>query len=411
MVFPFIIILSGFTIPKGIVITFALLLPFHLFIGIVITYVLKKMNNLLISGIGLVYILGVAFLWQFTAMGGSIQGIVFTVAATTIFFIWGVKSGTGNIRSDFHYFSGLIFHGASIFIISRAPTLKPFLSIAAGSTVLYVIAGLPLANRRFLIQETRRKANLRIIPGTIVRGNFIIVMDIIILMVLLSFWDTVLNAFLFAVKALAVILGKILAWLSSIFKPDTAKSEGGAPSMDLPPVGEYSNSILNTILSIIIFAILLFFVYLLIKYLVKNRKRLYAAFQAILSRLFSGFRNWSFDEQGYSDKQESLLKTEIKKKPSFLKRILSRKPSWKHMKDNFSRVRFIYTKLVSDSIRKGLDFSPMDTPYETVSRIHALEKDDLVSHDRIITEYNKVRYGEKEPTDETVNELKHIYIK
>jgi len=81
------------------------------------------------------------------------------------------------------------------------------------------------------------------------------------------------------------------------------------------------------------------------------------------------------------------------------------------MKDNSSRVRFIYAKFVSDNIRKGLSFSQSDTPDETVKHIHAMEKDSSVSHEKMRTEYNMVRYGEKIPSDNTVNELKQKYIK
>ncbi|MDD4666324.1 MAG: hypothetical protein PHC81_07300, partial [Clostridia bacterium] len=83
----------------------------------------------------------------------------------------------------------------------------------------------------------------------------------------------------------------------------------------------------------------------------------------------------------------------------------------KDMKDNASRVRFIYTRFVSDNIKKGLNFSPSDTPDETVKRINSMEKDSSISHERIRTEYNMVRYGEKVPSDDTVNELKQKYIK
>jgi hypothetical protein len=67
-------------------------------------------------------------------------------------------------------------------------------------------------------------------------------------------------------------------------------------------------------------------------------------------------------------------------------------------------------KFILDEIRKGFNFRSSDTPDETIRRIHALEKDDAISHDKLKAEYNKVRYGDKQPSDETVNELKQIYL-
>ncbi len=411
MVFPFVIIIAGFTITQEAVLAFALLLPVHLLIGIIITCMLIKTNNLLIAGIALAYVVVVTFIWQLTIMGGSFQEIIFTAVITAVFFMWGVKSGTGHTRIDFYYFLGLIIYGVSIFVISRAPALKEFLNITIGAAIIYVIAGLPLTNRRFLIQETRQKGSLKIIPGTVVRGNSIILVFIIIITVLLSFWDKFLNAIVTFAQTVAGIIIKVFNWLTSIFTGEATPNGGGAEDLGLPPADDSSSNIINIILTVITIAVLLVIAYAFIRNIIINHKRIYAAIQAFLSRLFSRFQRWSSTEQGYSDRQESLLKTNIMKRPSLLKRIFSRKPTWKDMKDNASRVRFIYTRFVSDNIKKGLNFSPSDTPDETVKRIHSMEKDSSISHERIRTEYNMVRYGEKVPSDDTVNELKQKYIK
>ena len=78
MVFPFVIIIAGFTITQEAVLAIALLLPVHLLIGIIITCMLIKTNNLLIAGIALAYVVVVTFIWQLTIMGGSFQEIIFT---------------------------------------------------------------------------------------------------------------------------------------------------------------------------------------------------------------------------------------------------------------------------------------------------------------------------------------------
>lgn len=413
MIFPLFIIAAFFAVPKDVVLSFTLLLPFSLLFGIAVTCVKEKIKNIFIFIIGLIYVAGVTFLWQYAAMGGSLQEILVTAAFTAGFFIWGIKSGTGNTRIDFYYFFGLVIYGASILFINNAPNLKEFLNITIAAAILLVFAGFPLANRRFLIQETRQKSSLKIIPGTVVRGNIIIVIGIIIATVLFSLWDTVLDAIVTAAKAIVVFIIKAINWFSSLFMPEETQSEGGgAQDLELPPGGE-TNSVVNIILTVITVGIFLILIYTLVKYIVKNHKRIYAAIQSFFSRLFGRFRQWSSTEQGYSDRQESLLKTEFKKRPSILKRIFQRKPAWKDMKDNPSRIRFIYAKFVSDNIRKGFSFRQSDTPNETVSRINALHPltNETLDHEGIRTEYNKVRYGGKEPSDEKVNELKQIYVK
>jgi hypothetical protein len=455
MIFPVFIIVSFFAIPKNTVTAFVLLLPVSLLFGIAITCAKKKTKNIFIFLIGLVYVLGVTFLWQYAVMGGTLLEVVFTAVLTAGFFIWGIKSGTGSSRIDFYYFLGIVTYGISILVISKLPALKEFTNITVAAAILLVIAGLPLANRRFLIQETHQRGSLKIMPGTVVRGNSIVVTCTIVLILLLSLWDTVLDAIVSAAKATAAFIIKVLDWFMSLFITEPVQPEGGGiPDLNLTPGEESSGLISDIIFTILVSGIILFLMYSLVKYIIKNYKRIYAAFQSFLFGLFGRFRQWSSTEQGYFDRQESLLKTEIKKRRSFLKRIFKRKPTWKDMKDNASRIRFIYARFVSDNIRKGFNFRPSETPNETVSRINALknnnasrinafekktdgranilkkdatgrihsfEKDkvsqihasekETLDHECLRTEYNKVRYGGKEPSDEIVYELKQIYLK
>lgn len=411
MILPPVLIIAGLALPRNTVVPFALVLPFHMLIGIGITGFFKKLKNLFITIIGIVYITGITFLWQYTLMSGQWGEIVITVVGTSFFFIVGIIAGIRKNQMDLYFSLGLVIHVVSLLFINQVPVLKPYFSIAATSSIIYVIIVLPLVNRRFLIRETQQKSSLKIIPGTVVRGNIMIVIGTITIIVLLSFWDVLLNAFIMLANGLAWVLVKILDFLAGLFDSSTETPEGGgAPDLGLPPAEE-SNSIVALILNIIAFLAAAYIVFLLIRAIIRNRKNIYAAIQAFLSRLFTGFRNWSSTEQGYTDRQESLLKTELRKKPSLLKRIMRRKPKWKDMKDNKSRIRFIYSKLVSDKIRGGFNFKSSDTPDETINRINALEKDSTISHDTLKTEYTKVRYGEKEPSDETVKELKQVYIK
>ena len=55
----------------------------------------------------------------------------------------------------------------------------------------------------------------------------------------------------------------------------------------------------------------------------------------------------------YFDSEESLLKVKYLKTILY-KRLFKREPRWRDMKDNSSRVRFIYSRFVIDHIRKGL---------------------------------------------------------
>lgn len=81
------------------------------------------------------------------------------------------------------------------------------------------------------------------------------------------------------------------------------------------------------------------------------------------------------------------------------------------MKDNASRVRFIYTKFVTENIRRGFNFSCTETPAETIKRIAERNKQDIKVHEKIKSAYNSARYSCATPCDDTVNELKNMYLK
>jgi hypothetical protein len=180
---------------------------------------------------------------------------------------------------------------------------------------------------------------------------------------------------------------------------------------DMLPPAEESNSITALIFDILSVLVVLILLFLLIRYIVKNHKKIRKAIHDVISVILGGFKRWSLTEQGYFDRQESILKTELPKKPSLIKRIFRREPKWRDMKDNASRIRFIYAKFVTDNIRKGFNFSCTDTPAETIKRIADRNKQDIKIHEKIKSAYNSARYSSIIPGDETVSDLKSMYLK
>lgn len=412
MVFPIILIIAGFTFNKNVQVLFTLSLPFHMLVSIIITMALKRFRNLIITIITALYVAGVTMLWIAAAPLGTIEEISVTVISTCFFFIWGIRAGIGaNGRNLFFYSAGLIVHGIAIFLINNSPALKHLIVTAFVAAVIYVVTGLPIANRRFLLLETREKSSLKIIPGSVIRGNRIITTGLIALILLLSLWKALVNAVVFIAKGIAFVIKKIIDFLASLYQ--SSGPEPNAPGMEnmpLPPAEE-SSSIITVILNVLSILFVLFILFLIIRYIVKNFKRICKAVQDMISGILGSFKRWGAAEQGYFDRQESILKTELPKKPSIIKRIFKREPKWRDMKDNASRVRFIYVKFVTENIRRGFSFSCTDTPAETIKRIADRNKQDIKVHEKIKDVYNSARYSGIMPGDETVNELKSAYLK
>lgn len=412
MACPILLIIVGFALPKQAVVPFILVLPIHMLVSILITSVLKKFRNILVAAIGVVYVAGISGLCIGLFYTGAIIEIIVIVVLTAFFFLWGILAGIGIRKRDiFFYAFGLVLHALSIFLTGQAPALLSYQSTAVVLGIVYVLAGLPLANRRFLILETREKSSLHRIPGSVSRGNLLVAFCFIIGIILLSFWRTLLDGLLYVASVIAGVIGQIIRWFASLYQTDEGIPEGGGGgSMELPPAEESNPlvSLILDILGILFVAVVLFFI---IRYIVKNYKRIYATIYDFFSRIFGRVQRWSTTEQGYVDQQESLLKTDIPKRRSFLRRLLKREPRWKDMKDNASRIRFLYTKFILNHIRRGFQYSPADTPDETVNRIRDMEKQDTTEHEDIRSAYTLVRYGQKEIQDETVKVLKETYLK
>jgi hypothetical protein len=411
MVFPIILIVAGFTFDKDIQAMFTLSLPFHTLASIAITMVLKRFRNLIIVIITVLYVAGVTTLWIVFAPLETIEGIIVTILLTCFFFIWGVRAGIGaNRRNLFFYSAGLIVYGISVFLINKSTVLEHLTGIIAFFAVVYVVTGLPIANRRFLLLESREKSSLKVIPGSVLRGNRIIAAGIVAAILLLSLWKAFADAVVFAAKGIAYVIGRIFDFFASLYEP-LEPAPGGPGMGDMLPPAEESNSITALIFDILSVLVVLILLFLLIRYIVKNHKKIRKAIHDVISVILGGFKRWSLTEQGYFDRQESILKTELPKKPSLIKRIFRREPKWRDMKDNASRIRFIYAKFVTDNIRKGFNFSCTDTPAETIKRIADRNKQDIKIHEKIKSAYNSARYSSIIPGDETVSDLKSMYLK
>lgn len=410
MVFPAAVLLAGIILPFKTAVIFTVLLPVHLLFGLVLTSVLKKFRNFVLILTGVVYVFVVTFICRLTFLSGNIEEVITIAVGTIIFYVLGIRAGIGErTRSFFFYSGGLIIHVITLFIISRLESLKPFLPMVMWVSIIYCIIGLPLANRRFLINETHEKSSLSTIPGSVLRGNKVIVFIILAGVILLSFWRAILDVFLLIADSIAWVIGKILEFLGSLYQPAEGIGGGGPGDMGLPSPGE-DNPVLTAILNaltVLFFAVILFFI---IRYIVKNYKRIYNALYNLLSSFFNRFQKWSSTEQGYFDREESLLKTEITKRQSIFKRLFKREPKWRDMKDNVSRVRFIYSKFVIDHIRKGLKLRLSDTPSEVVEHAQKYDKEDQNDHTGLKEVYNRVRYGAKPVDDETVRTLKDKYL-
>ena len=267
MVFPVILIIAGLTFDKNVQVMFTLSLPFHMLVPIVITMALKRFSNLLITVVTILYTALAAALWVIIVPLDAVEEIIVTLLATCFFFIWGIRSGIGESgRNLFFYSVGLVIYGISVFFISKSSVLEHLTGTAAAFAVIYVIVGLPIANRRFLLFETREKSSVKVIPGSVMRGNWIITIVIIAAMLLLSLWDSFVNAVVYVAKGIAFVIGKVIDFFASLYEP-LGPAPDGAGMEDMPFPAEEGHSIIGVILDILAILFLLFILFLTIRYI------------------------------------------------------------------------------------------------------------------------------------------------
>lgn len=408
MLFPAILIISVLLLHDQVSLIFTLALPVNALIAILIARIQGRFRNIVLMITGTVYTLLVSGLW-FLASPGDIGYIFVYIAGTAVFFYRGIKRATGNKPVLFFYAGGLLIHIICYFLISRVGVLVPYLYTAAAGSALYVIAVLPIANRYFLIAESQQKNSLNVMPSSVVRGNRIIVMTLLVTIGILSAGRYLLEG----INWLIGSAGRFINWLSRILESAEDNSllpeDRGDFSFDMMEPAE-ENPVVQFILEAITALLVLFLLFLVIRHIVINHKRIIKSIMEFFSRLSGRFRKWSSTEQSYSDKYEFLLKTADPGRPPLLRRILRREKRWKDMKDNISRTRFIYTRFVLDSIQKGFQFRVSDTPLETVERISREIKGDNSDHSLLSETYDQARYGNKEISDETVMKLKDRYL-
>ena len=161
--------------------------------------------------IGVVYTTGITLLWVKLFHIGTIPGVVVAAIGTGLLFIYGIWSGKeGSIRRPFFYSVGLPVHAISVFLTHRAPMLIPFGAFALALAFIYVLAGLPLANRRFLVRETQEKKQCAYYSRHGAEGKQDLLAMVLAGIILLSFWDAFLNALGLCSGKIAELIGKIL---------------------------------------------------------------------------------------------------------------------------------------------------------------------------------------------------------
>ncbi|CAG7650879.1 hypothetical protein PAESOLCIP111_06196 [Paenibacillus solanacearum] len=79
-----------------------------------------------------------------------------------------------------------------------------------------------------------------------------------------------------------------------------------------------------------------------------------------------------------------------------------KEPRWDELRSNRERARYLYRAMLAMGRRAGYKAKPYLTPKETGQELERWEKQSLLTPQPIVTVYEKVRYGDKEVSDEEI---------
>lgn len=114
------------------------------------------------------------------------------------------------------------------------------------------------------------------------------------------------------------------------------------------------------------------------------------------------------EEEGYIDEIEktgTLLGSMNEGWKSWFRRFRGRKPDWEAMSSR-ERVRYLYRSLLNKAGRQGFRHDPAMTPAETVAGLQREPFASGLQLEQLLKLYNPVRYGDIDPEDQAVSELK-----
>lgn len=162
----------------------------------------------------------------------------------------------------------------------------------------------------------------------------------------------------------------------------------------------------DIVLYVIVGLVVCFLLYLLLRQL-KHLPSWLRTLQSKLKDLFS--RDKGSSTKGYVDQVERIRKSR-KLNELFRGRPKEPRVRWKDLKDNESRIRYLYRRWIGSSVRKGYTFRPHLTPLEVAAELQSMggEKVDSVSISELVHAYQQVRYGGGKISDEQLGRLADV---
>jgi hypothetical protein len=320
------------------------------------------------------------------------------------------------------YWIGILMYFVATIVFHRVPDLEASVTLLTWCGSLCLLLTLLISNSSYLHYSTLSQEG-KALPKGLQRNNRIYVLGIGIVAAVLAAG---------AGKAIGTLLWDMVrsffGWISQLFsgssEPPPPPVEQPQTSPELPFIGEQKPGLLAAILDIALYvagAVLVgVAAYYALRWLYRNAggklKRAMDAFLSMLRR-----EHTPKDNTSYLDEEKSVFTWEqtlqgIKDFWSTRLTPKHRKDRWEQMNSEQERVRWLYRHWLHKKLYHGYEVKNYLTPKETEDDIlkwtalnnskHKGDKDAVNTSNSLIELYEKVRYGEGNPSANDVVVLK-----
>lgn len=290
--------------------------------------------------------------------------------------------------------------------------LKPWLF---GVSYFFIFAFLVVRNQEDIDSNIFDKKHVEksILPKNLRSFNTAAVCVVFVAILLLFNLKVIVLAIFHLLGQLSILVMRFMLWLMQNLFPlaGGAGEKGGNINNELfgfgiQPISPLKNLIFNTVRSFVLYYIIYRVILAVIRAVPKVSRRL----AALLRKLFSLERGEKADiNSDYTDETETVLPERTKEPGNDARRGVGRRrrdPG--RIKDPVLRVRYMFSVILSVLPSAGVTPDRSDTPAELARRAGLPENaaEGLTTFAGI---YNQVRYGEKVPDSEMLNDAESSY--
>lgn len=348
--------------------------------------------------------------------GSGMSRVMFELLPVMAAYVIALKQsrlGASQIMSNVSVYAGLFIlvislelTNISITFFSDISYLKPWLF---GVSYFFIFAFLVVRNQEDIDSNIFDKKHIEksILPKNLRSFNTIAVCVVFIVILLMFNLKAVIIAIMGLIGKLTVLAIKLWLWIIDKLIPLSGDTQGnGLPGNGLLDTGiqtisPVSNFILNIIRNFFLYYIIYRVVLAVIRIVPKVSRRL----ASLLKKLFSLERGDKADANSdYIDETETVIpERKSKDRIEGSRNVRQGRKDLRQIKDPVLKVRYMFSIILKTLPQAGVQPDRSDTPAELVRKAG-------ISHDisdglsPFTTIYNQVRYGEKVPDREMLND-------